>query len=202
MTIEIYYLPSTNCNMKIEITKEMEAAMDIVELSGQHLYITGKAGTGKTTLLRHMIKNIDKSFIIGSPTGIAAINSGGSTLHSLFGIPFGPLDKGAADRSKFTEEKAELFKKIDVLVIDEVSMVRPDMLDFIDAKLRIYRQCHEAFGGVQLVMFGDLFQLPPVVKAEDKKILAEWYSGFNFFDAHVFKQVEFDVVELTHIFRQ
>ena len=112
----------------------MEAAMDIVELSGQHLYITGKAGTGKTTLLRHMIKNIDKSFIIGSLTGIASINPGVSTLHCLFGIPFCPLDKGAAVRSKLTEETDELFMKIVVLVIAEVSMLRRDILNLIDSK--------------------------------------------------------------------
>ena len=188
--------------MDIQITKEMQDAIAYIEETDKPIYITGKAGTGKTTLLKHLIKTSDKKFLIASPTGVAAINSGGMTLHSLFNIPFGPLDSGAADRSWFSNEKSKIFNSIDCLVIDEVSMVRPDVMDFIDVKLQGYRENNQPFGGVQIIMFGDLFQLPPVVKASDKNFLHEWYDGHNFFNANVFKHLPFKVVELTHVFRQ
>lgn len=188
--------------MSIQITPEMQQAVSIIENTTSPVYITGKAGTGKTTLLKYIMSRGSKKFIIVSPTGVAAINAGGVTIHSMFNMPFGPLDDCAADNSYFNKEKKELFNNIDGIIIDEISMVRPDMMDFIDTKLRGYRRSKEAFGGLQLVMFGDLFQLPPVVTDVDKEILSQWYKGYNFFNANVFKEISFSVVELTHVFRQ
>ena len=188
--------------MSIQIADEMQRAVSIIQNSNDPVYITGKAGTGKTTLLKHIMFVVAKKFVIASPTGVAAINAGGVTIHSLFNMPFCPLDDSAADNSYFNKEKREMFNKIDGLIIDENNMVRPDMMDFIDTKLRGYRKNNEPFGGLQIVMFGDLFQLPPVVTDVDKEILSDWYKGYNFFDAHVWKETAFRVVELKHVFRQ
>lgn len=186
----------------ITLTNEMLDAINIIETTNQSLYITGKAGTGKTTFLRHIVANIKKRFIIAASTGIAAVNAGGVTLHSLFNIPFGVLVEGCDARTSYRIEKANLFNAIDAIIIDEISMVRPDTMDFIDRTLRMYRSSEEPFGGVQIIMFGDLFQLPPVVRKDEEHILLQFYKGPYFFYADVFKQSGFKVVELTHIFRQ
>lgn len=184
------------------LTEEMNMAMELVNTTDNHLFITGKAGSGKTTFLKYLIKHTKKRCVVTAPTGVAAINAGGVTLHSLFGIQFGPISPYDRLEYKFTEYKTELLLRLELLIIDEVSMVRPDVLDTVDRKLRWVRNTDEPFGGVQVVMFGDLFQLPPVVKREDKKILKEYYDDFFFFNALVFQHTGFHVVELTKIFRQ
>lgn len=188
--------------MNITITDEMAKAVEIIENSNESLYITGKAGTGKTTFLKYLVEHINKRFIVTAPTGVAAVNAGGITLHSFLNIPFGVLGPTAAADSKFFPGKKFLANTIDVLIIDEISMVRADVMDFVDKKLRMYRQNPEPFGGIQLVMFGDLHQLPPVVKSEEREIMESLYRGPYFFNASVFREKGFRVVELTHIFRQ
>ncbi len=184
------------------VTDEMQRAIDIIQNTNESLYITGKAGTGKTTFLKYMVENIYKRFIITAPTGVAAVNAGGITLHSFLNIPFGVLGPTSAADSKFFPAKKALANAIDVLVIDEISMVRADVMDFVDKKLRMYRSCAEPFGGVQLIMFGDLHQLPPVVTSAEKNSLAAFYPGPYFFNAAVFREKGFRIIELTHIFRQ
>lgn len=183
------------------ITDEMKTALDIIEHSRDAVYITGKAGTGKTTLLKYIVKTINKRFVITAPTGVAAVNAGGTTLHSLLQIPFGCLNE-STNIGGLPPNKTNLINNIDAIIIDEVSMVRPDVLDFVDRKLRAYRVCDLPFGGLQIIMFGDLYQLPPVVKAEEWNTLRNFYQGQYFFFAHVFKELGFKMVELTHIFRQ
>lgn len=158
------------------VTDEMKEAIDIIQNTNESLYITGKAGTGKTTFLKYIVENISKNFIITAPTGVAAVNAGGITLHSFLNIPFGVLGPNAAADSKFFPAKKALANNIDALIIDEVSMVRADVMDFVDTKLRMYRQNSEPFGGIQVIMFGDLHQLPPVVTAEERKVLEDLYS--------------------------
>lgn len=186
----------------IQLTQEMTTAVDIIKNSNQSLYITGKAGTGKTTFLRYIVNNIQKKFIVTASTGIAAVNAEGVTLHSLLSIPFGVLSESEDVRKKYSKNRAQLLRSIDALIIDEVSMIRPDTLDYADRKLRMYRGVNKPFGGLQLIMFGDLFQLPPVVKTDEKYILSQMYSGFYFFNANVFRECSFHVIELSKIFRQ
>lgn len=188
--------------MNITITNEMEKALNLINDTNSTVYITGKAGTGKTTLLKHIIETVDKKFIVAAPTGVAAINAGGVSLHSLFNIPFGPIDPNSPIKSKVNREKADLLNSIDSLIIDEISMVRPDIMDFIDKRLRTCRECDLPFGGVQVIMFGDLFQLPPVVIESEKSILLQFYYGTYFFYAKVFLENGFQIVELNKIFRQ
>lgn len=186
----------------ITLTDEMKEAVDIIQNSNQSLYITGKAGTGKTTFLRYIVNNIKKKFIITASTGIAAVNAGGVTLHSLLNIPFGVLTESANIRSGYRKEKATMLRNLDALIIDEVSMVRPDVMDYADRKLRMYRGIDEPFGGMQIIMFGDLFQLPPVIKKDEEHILSQFYAGPYFFNAHVFRGTGFKIIELTNVFRQ
>lgn len=186
----------------ITLTDEMEQAIKLIETTDSAIYITGKAGTGKTTFLKYIVENIQKRFVITASTGIAAINAGGVTLHSLLNIPFGVLNPNETIKTGFNDEKKELLNAIDVLIIDEISMVRPDVIDYIDRKLQIYRESSLPFGGVQVIMFGDLYQLPPVVTNNEKDILLQLYRGVYFFYAHVFRNHGFQIVELNHIFRQ
>ena len=184
------------------ITDEMKEAMYLVNDTSENLFITGKAGTGKTMFLKHMLKNTKKNCVVAAPTGIAAINAGGVTLHSLFLLPFGPISPTDKINFKFNKAKRKILQKMDVLVIDEISMVRPDVLDAVDRILRFVRRSKDVFGGVQVIMFGDLFQLPPVVKANEKAILDFYYDGEYFFNALCFKEKGFHVIEFSKIFRQ
>lgn len=186
----------------ITLTNEMQEAMDIIQNSNQSLYITGKAGTGKTTFLKYIVNNIKKRFIITASTGIAAVNAGGVTLHSLLNIPFGVLTEAENVRSGYRPEKAALLQNIDAIIIDEISMVRPDVMDYVDRKLQMYRGCCDPFGGVQIIMFGDLFQLPPVVKKDEEYILRQYYDSAYFFNSFALRESGFKIIELTHIFRQ
>lgn len=183
------------------ITDEMKKAIELIETTNESVYITGKAGTGKTTFLKWLVSNCKKKFVVTASTGIAAINAGGVTLHSFLNIPFGVHNPNSAV-TQFNHAKIELMNTIDALIIDEISMVRPDTIDYIDQKLRMYRNSDEPFGGVQIIMFGDLYQLPPVVTNNEKDILLQFYRGVYFFYAYVFRKHGFHIVELNHIFRQ
>lgn len=186
----------------MELTNEMKQAVDNILEDRTPLFITGKAGTGKTTLLHYIVSTVRENVVVAAPTGVAAVNAKGSTLHSLFNIPFGVLDPTAPVKlSKFTN-KVGVMNAMRVLIIDEVSMVRPDVMDYIDAVLRGYRKNSMPFGGVKVVMIGDLYQLPPVVTAQEKDIISLWYTNHYFFNARVFNKTDIKVIELSRIFRQ
>ena len=186
----------------MELTDKMLRAFQIIEETTDCLFITGKAGTGKTTLLRYIVENTHKNIIVAASTGIAAINAGGVTLHSLFGIPFDLQGPNTPIKGKLYKDKFMLFEKLDTLIIDEASMIRPDILDYVDRKLKLYRMNSLPFGGVQIVLFGDLFQLPPVIKKNEELILRQWYHGNYFFHSHAIREVGFQIIELTKVFRQ
>ncbi|NOR23319.1 MAG: AAA family ATPase [Desulforhopalus sp.] len=183
---------------------ELQLADEFVRDTGCNIYLTGKAGTGKTTFLHNIKKNSPKRMIVTAPTGVAAINAGGVTLHSFFQMPFGPFVPGSETtaRHKFSKEKVNIIKSLDLLVIDEISMVRADLLDGIDAVLRRYRRSNLPFGGVQLLLIGDLHQLSPVVKDFDWRILGQYYDSPYFFSSNSLRQTELISIELQHIYRQ
>jgi len=193
---------------------QLELAYNFVQYTDRNIFLTGKAGTGKTTFLHNLKKTSLKRMAIVAPTGVAAINAGGVTIHSFFQMPFGPYisqslspDAGPAFMSKqrhmkFHKEKINILKSLDLLVIDEISMVRADLLDGIDEVLRRYRDHSKPFGGVQLLMIGDLHQLSPVVKDEDWKILQPYYSNLYFFSSHALQKTAHVSIELKHIYRQ
>ena len=182
------------------ITQEFQKAFDLMESTSKCAYITGKAGTGKSTLLTYFREKTKKNVIVLAPTGIAAINVEGSTIHSFFQLPPQLIEKRHITKD-FTRQ--ELFDKIDMIVIDEISMVRADILDGIDYALRINRKKDIPFGGVQMIFFGDLYQLPPVVVGKDlTDYFEENFGGFYFFNAKVFKEISFEYIELQIIFRQ
>lgn len=184
--------------------------------TSKSLFITGKAGTGKTTLLRKIIAESEKNTVIVAPTGVAAINAGGATIHSTFNFPltaFIPnsdyVDLNIANNRntlsnhlKYRKEKRKVIEQMDLLIIDEISMVRADLLDAIDFALRFVRKTDALFGGVQLVVFGDLYQLPPVIKDEQWNILKNYYDGAYFFDALAWKKLDALTIELQTIYRQ
>lgn len=190
---------------------EMQQALQIIQFTHRSLFLTGKAGTGKSTFLRYVAAHTKKKHIILAPTGIAAINAGGSTLHSFFKIPFHPLVpndirytvRHLRDTLKYNAEKIKIIKSLELIIIDEVSMVRADIIDFIDKVLRVY--CHrmrEPFGGKQLLLVGDVYQLEPVVKEEDRQLLSPFYHSAFFFEAHVFQQLQLVSIELRRVYRQ
>ena len=184
---------------------ELQLAGEFVRDTGFNLFLTGKAGTGKTTFLRTLKKNSHKRLVVTAPTGVAAINAGGVTLHSFFQLPFGPFLPGSETtrrQYRFSSEKIGIIKSLDLLVIDEISMVRADLLDGVDSVLRRYRRSNLPFGGVQLLMIGDLFQLPPVVKAEDWRLLHQTYASPYFFSSTALGNTEMVTIELQHIYRQ
>lgn len=192
--------------MQTEIENpELQLADEYVRTTGCNLFLTGKAGTGKTTFLHALKKNSLKRLVVTAPTGVAAINAGGVTLHSFFQLPFGPFIPGsAATRSgfRFSRDKIGIIKNLDLLIIDEISMVRADLLDGVDSVLRRYRHRDHPFGGVQLLMIGDLFQLPPVVKDEDWRLLNPHYASPYFFCSQALQQTDLVTIELQHIYRQ
>lgn len=190
---------------------QLQLAFDFAEHTGVHIFVTGKAGTGKTTFLRKLKELSPKRMVIVAPTGVAAINAGGVTIHSFFQMPFGPYvpDTGNLDSStprqgfqKMSREKINIIKSIDLLVIDEISMVRADLLDGIDETLRRYRNRYKPFGGVQLLMIGDLQQLAPVAKEDEWAILRQFYDSPFFFSSRALKNTNYVTIELKHIYRQ
>ncbi|MBT3538822.1 AAA family ATPase [Candidatus Parcubacteria bacterium] len=185
----------------LEITKEIKKALDIMENTKDNVYVTGKAGTGKSTLLKHFCNNTTKNIAIVAPTGVSAINVEGMTVHSFFKFPFGLLEEKDVEYHFF---KQDIFKNLQTLVIDEVSMIRADLMNAIDLALRKNTgHKHLPFGGVQVIMFGDLYQLPPVVTSrEERDYLKEIFGGIYFFYAPVFKKIKLKKINLTKIFRQ
>lgn len=185
---------------------EIELAWRMAENTGVNIFLTGKAGTGKTTFLRDFAKSTRKRCVVLAPTGIAAINAGGSTLHSFFQLPFGPYiptsNYGNQRTFQFSKRKIGMIRSLDMVIIDEISMVRSDLLDSVDAVLRRFRDRTRPFGGVQLLMIGDLQQLAPVAKAEEWEMLRPYYDTQFFFSAHALKESGFVTVELKTIYRQ
>ena len=184
----------------IELTQEFRLALDLLEQTSAHLYITGKAGTGKSTLLRYFRETTQKKVAVLAPTGIAAINVGGQTIHSFLRLPPRFLQRGDVHTAG---KNRVIVEKLDALIIDEVSMVRADLMDAIDWSLRLNRgKLTTPFGGIQMIFFGDLYQLPPVVDHELKVIFAQRYQSPFFFSADAFNTIELGYLELTRIFRQ
>lgn len=190
---------------------EMQQALQLIQFTRQSLFLTGKAGTGKSTFLRYIAATTKKKYIILAPMGIAAINAGGSTLHSFFKLPFYPLvptdirytPRHIRQTLKYNKEKIKIIRELELLIIDEISMVRADMLDFIDKVLRIYSgNMREPFGGKQLLMVGDVYQLEPVVTSDARQILEPFYPSAFFFYAHVFRQMPLVSIELRKVYRQ
>ena len=185
---------------------ELELAYNYVAQTNRHLFLTGKAGTGKTTFLHRVRAEIPKRMAVVAPTGVAAINAKGVTIHSLFQLPFGTLMpermKTEVRTRRFSARKRDLIRGLDLLIIDEISMVRADMLDAIDAVLRYVRRSEEPFGGLQLLMIGDLHQLPPVVKDEDWREMREVYKTSYFFASQALRKARAQVIQLKHIYRQ
>lgn len=185
---------------------QLELASEFVQNTNRNIFLTGKAGTGKTTFLHQLKKSCPKRMVVVAPTGVAAINAGGSTIHSFFQLPFGPYIPNQAEKNnqnrKMNRDKINLIKSLDLLVIDEISMVRADTLDSIDEVLRRYRDRTKPFGGVQLLMIGDLHQLSPVVKDDEWALLKDFYSNIYFFNSNALKQTFPINIELKHIYRQ
>jgi hypothetical protein len=198
--------------MNLTNNPQLRLAYEFVENTGRNLFLTGRAGTGKTTFLRHIRTSSFKRSVVVAPTGVAAINAGGVTIHSFFQLPFGPIlpdgEQGPARQEqdkrflKLNKEKINIIRSLDLLIIDEVSMVRADLLDGIDMVLRRYRDRNQPFGGVQLLLIGDLQQLPPVVKDDERELLSRHYSTFFFFGSRALRQTQYISLELKHIYRQ
>ena len=184
--------------------QQLKAAWDFVENTGKSVFLTGKAGTGKTTFLREVVESSSKRVVVVAPTGIAAINAGGVTIHSFFQLPLHPFIPGMKIESKFafSKEKRSIIKTIDILVIDEISMVRSDLLDAVDSVLRRFRDRSKPFGGVQLLMIGDLQQLTPVVTEEEAQLLSNYYTTPYFFGSNALGRVDYVTIELKKVYRQ
>lgn len=191
--------------------KELQQALQILQFTRRSLFLTCKAGTGKSTFLRYIASHTRKKHVVLAPTGIAAINAGGVTLHSFFKLPFHPLLPNDVQYSvrnlrktlKYNSEKIKILRELELVIIDEISMVRADVIDFIDKVLRVYSQnMREPFGGKQLLLVGDIFQLEPVVKEDDRQLLQPFYPSLFFFDAKVFRQVQPVAIELKTVYRQ
>jgi hypothetical protein len=186
---------------------ELQLADEFLQYTNCNVFLTGKAGTGKTTFLKDFNKHSPKRMVVTAPTGVAAINAGGVTLHSFFQMPFGPFVPGSeahcqSHQRRFNREKINLIKSLDLLVIDEISMVRADLLDGVDAVLQRYRRSNLPFGGVQLLMIGDLHQLSPVVKDAEWRLLKPYYDSAYFFSSNSLSKTELFTIELKHIYRQ
>ena len=188
---------NTSPNIDLD-NKELQNALQLIQFTRRSLFLTGKAGTGKSTFLRYVCQHTKKKHIVLAPTGIAAINAGGCTLHSFFKLPFHPLlpndsrysIRNIKETLKYNGEKRKLIREVELIIIDEISMVRADIIDFIDKVLRIYsRNMREPFGGKQLLLVGDIYQLEPVVREEDSHFLRPFYPSAFFFDAHVFREM-------------
>jgi nucleoside-triphosphatase THEP1 len=204
--------------MITQTNDQLELAFNFLQYTNQNVFLTGKAGTGKTTFLHHLRNQSPKRMIVVAPTGVAAINAGGVTIHSFFQVSFGPqipFDPNkpravevasdgsvAAGIKRFNRDKINIIRSLDLLVIDEISMVRADLLDAIDEVLRRYKNRNKPFGGVQLLMIGDLQQLAPIVKDDEWEILKNYYDTCFFFSSRALRQSTFVGIELKHIFRQ
>jgi hypothetical protein len=190
----------------METNPQIELAMKYVEYTGRHIFLTGKAGTGKTTFLHRLREDSHKRMVVVAPTGVAAINAHGVTIHSFFQLAPGSLiglEQMKPEQMRFNREKVNIIRSLDLLVIDEISMVRADLLDAIDIVLRRFRYYqNRPFGGVQLLMIGDLQQLSPVVKDDERDLLYKYYDTPYFFSSKALRETAFTSIELTHVFRQ
>ena len=189
------------------INPELELALNFIEKTDRNLFITGKAGTGKTTFLHQIKKKSLKRMVIVAPTGVAAINAKGVTIHSFFQMPFGPiLPNQIANTSnaqrKFSKTKIDIIKSLDLVIIDEISMVRADLLDGIDQVMRRYKNRNKVFGGAQILMIGDLQQLAPVVRPNEWSLLQSHYNTIYFFSSKAYQEANVVSIELKHIYRQ
>ena len=193
--------------------KEFQDALNLIQYTRQSVFLTGKAGTGKSTFLKYICANTKKKHVVLAPTGIAAINAGGSTLHSFFKLPFYPLLPDDPNFSlqrgriheffKYTKPHRKLLEELELVIIDEISMVRADIIDAVDRILRVYsRNLREPFGGKQILLVGDVFQLEPVVKGDEREILNRFYPTPYFFSARVFGQIDLVSIELQTVYRQ
>ncbi len=188
---------------------KLQLAHEYVENTSSHIFLTGKAGTGKTTFLRHIVETSLKRLVVTAPTGVAAINAGGVTLHSFFQLPFGMCLPGyqhtqafQKEGMKFHKSKIKIIRSLELLIIDEISMVRADLLDEIDSVLRRLRRSSKPFGGVQVLMIGDLQQLAPVVREQEWEVMKDYYASPYFFDSNVLRSNAYIRIELDHIYRQ
>lgn len=198
--------------MIYESNSQLKLAWEFVQFTGNNIFLTGKAGTGKTTFLRNIRQSTLKRSVVVAPTGVAALNAGGVTIHSFFQLPFGPQLPGdfnpqnprqhAAKLQRFTREKINIIRSIDLLIIDEISMVRADLLDAVDSVLRRFRKRNLSFGGVQLLMIGDLQQLAPITKDDEWELLRPYYDSPFFFSSRALQKTVFTAIELQHIYRQ
>ncbi|OEJ98789.1 helicase [Flavivirga aquatica] len=192
----------------MSVNKELELAWEFVNNTNRSIFLTGKAGTGKTTFLHRLKTKSLKRMVVVAPTGVAAINAKGVTIHSFFQMPFGPilpdtdLNSSKGFNRKFSKTKINIIKSIDLLVIDEISMVRADLLDGIDKTLRRFRNRNKVFGGVQVLMIGDLQQLSPVIKENEWELLKPFYKNGFFFSSHSYQECAAVTIELKHIYRQ
>lgn len=191
--------------------RQFRDALNVIEHTQNSLFLTGKAGTGKSTFLRYIDSTTKKKHVILAPTGIAAINAGGQTLHSFFKIPFHPLlpndvrysIRNIRNTLKYGADRIKLIRELELIIIDEISMVRSDIIDFIDKVLRVYsRNMRQPFGGKQLLLVGDVYQLEPVLKEDDRRLLMPFYTSGYFFSAMVWREMELVSVELTKVYRQ
>lgn len=192
---------------------EFQNALNLIAHTNQSVFLTGKAGTGKSTFLKYICEKVNKRHIVLAPTGVAAINAGGVTIHSFFKMPFRPMMPDDPDLSlknnhifeflKYTKAKIKIIEKAELIIIDEISMVRADMIDFIDKVLRVYsHNMRLPFGGKQLLFVGDLYQLEPVVPSDQKQILSRFYPNAYFFSANVFRETQLVTIELQKVYRQ
>lgn len=184
---------------------ELDVARFIVEKTDMSLFLTGKAGTGKTTFLREVVRYTKKKCIVLAPTGIAAVNAGAMTIHSFFQFGLGPFVQGVIEpKSDFriNKSKLELIRHLQLLIIDEVSMVRADLMDHIDVELRRIRRNSKPFGGVQLLMIGDLQQLPPIAHGGEDELLRQYYKTLYFFSSSALKRMKYSFIELKNVYRQ
>jgi DNA-directed RNA polymerase subunit F len=192
----------------MKINKELDLAWKFVSNTSRNIFLTGKAGTGKTTFLHKLKMQSQKRMVVVAPTGVAAINAKGVTIHSFFQMPFGPilpdneLNSNAGFNRKFSKTKINIIKSLDLLVIDEISMVRADLLDGIDKTLRRFKNRNLVFGGVQILMIGDLQQLSPVIKENEWRLLSPFYNNAFFFSSLAYQQCDAITIELKHIYRQ
>ena len=202
----------------MEYSDSFKLASDFVQYTNANIFLTGKAGTGKTTFLKYCKEHIKKNTAIVAPTGVAAMNAGGTTIHSFFQLPFNPFipatrmfngDESVNDKNsllsklKINSERREVMRNLELLIIDEISMVRCDLLDAIDTVLRHVRnQYSKAFGGVQVLFIGDMYQLPPVVKDEEWQLLSPYYKSQYFFNSQVMETEPAIFVTLEKIYRQ
>lgn len=191
--------------------QEWQQALQVIQYTRRSLFLTGKAGTGKSTFLRYVAQHTKKKYVILAPTGIAAINAGGQTLHSFFKLPFHPLlpndsrynIRNIRKTLKYSGDTTKLLRELELIIIDEISMVRADIIDFIDKVLRIYcRNMRVPFGGKQLLLVGDIFQLEPVIKEDEWRLMQPFYASAYFFSAKVWQEMELVSIELRKVYRQ